>query len=127
MQGCKDKNNVLLYDKMNELTGIKDVDNIIYDFEKQLMYSDMQEKNETDYNYKKVIKEIEEKTFDYLYANARLKWGPTQLFKGKLHKYFENMTFHDVWDVSDKNKEQQMRDPHKDEVIYLYNNDSPWG
>ena len=76
---------------MIELTGIKDIDELIYDYKYGCRY------NPDKTHFNKVIQELNHKIGGYQHSIGQLK-GWYVGFDDELHHYFENLMYYEIWE-----------------------------
>ena len=100
---------------MIELTGFKDIDNIIYDFK----YGCRVKPNQKP--YRKVVKELNDVLYGYYYGAGTLKarHEPTYFkHKPKIHRYLKKIAYNNIWNI-DNQHFFDYRIENQDDIIYL--------
>ena len=77
---------------MRDLTGIRDVDDVIYDY----IYGSR--KPDRLQSYDKLVNEFNE-IMDEYYEDIATQENQYRSFKGDIHKYIKNITFHEIFEI----------------------------
>ena len=94
---------------MLELTGVKDVDDIIYDY----VFGDRKKPDKTLNN--KLVEEFKNIMFNVDHGNGTMKGTHNDnILPPPLFEYLENVSFNEMYDTNG-----QYRDYDKNDIIYL--------
>ena len=93
---------------MREITGIIDIDNIIYDY----IYGERDRYKHKD-KYNKVIKEYNKELMNFAQGVGTMKFSHKYFKSKKLNKHMNDIMYNIIWTKSG------YRDPDRSDVIHL--------
>ena len=99
-----------------ELTGIKDLDNIIYEYKDGIEKYEKEEREKTKQRYKKVLESLNFSKRGY--SNFMFQTNSTELME-----YANDIFYHSIWRPKIKDGivvEEEGRELYEDDIVYLY-------
>lgn len=93
---------------MRQLTGVKEVDEIIYDY----VYGSRDIRNKPNPTYNKLVHAFENQIYCYRHVAGRCK-GFYKGFPEKIDEYMHKIAWNDIWDTDGYSDEDS------DDIIYL--------